>query len=335
MKILFATGIYPPQVGGPSYYAYALNREFEKKGIETVIATYGSLLRFPLVIRQFLYLVKLLVLSKKCDGIIGFDAVSVGLPAVLAGKILNKKVVLRLGGDFLWEQYIERKREKITLSQFYKHKRAYTRKEKIIFFVINYVVKKTDMLVFSTPWFRDIFKDAYDLNINKTMVIENALELSGAESTFVQKKYIWAGRNLFLKNKETLKKAFILAKKNNPDIFLEIFENLPHEELMEKVKTCYAVVYPSLSEVSPNFPLEALSFGKPSIITKETGYVSLLQDVALFVDPLSEEDIAKKILFLAEEKNYQALVLKARTFTHSHTYTEVADEYLKLFRILL
>lgn len=335
MKVLFATGIYPPQVGGSSYYAHSLNKELKKLGVETRVATYGCFLKLPPIVRHFAYLCKLIIFGFGCDVILGFDSVSAGFPAVIAGKILQKKVVLRLGGDFLWEQYVERTKKKILLSQFYKQNRSYTRKEKLIFSITNYVVQNSNVIVFSTPWLRDVFVEAYQLKIERTHVIENAIESNYSGVPSVEKNYIWAGRHIFLKNVEALKSAFRKAEKVDSSVRLELLEKIPHNELMEKLKNCYAVIYPSISEVSPNLVLEALSFGKPSIVTSDTGYANLLQDVALFVDPLDEEDITAKILFLAEEKNYQDMSLKAQTFKHAHTYVEIADEYSKLFKTLL
>lgn len=335
MKVLFATGIYPPQVGGSSYYAHSLNKELKKLGVETRVATYGCFLKLPPIVRHFAYLCKLIIFGFGCDVILGFDSVSAGFPAVIAGKILQKKVVLRLGGDFLWEQYVERTKKKILLSQFYKQNRSYTRKEKLIFSITNYIVQNSDVIVFSTPWLRDIFSEAYDLKIDKTVIIENAIEVAQRGVLPLKKNYIWAGRPIFLKNTDSLKKAFSDAEKIDPSIHLELFEKLPREELMEKIKRCYAVIYPSISEVSPNLALEALAFGKPSIITKDTGYAELLRDVSLFVNPLDEGDITEKILYLSKEKNYQELSSKAQAFSHTHSYVEIADEYLKLFKSLL
>lgn len=335
MKVLFAAGIYPPQVGGSSYYAHSLNKELKKLGVETHVVTYGYFLKLPPVVRHLVYLSKLIIHGFGCDVILGFDSVSAGFPAVIAGKILQKKVVLRLGGDFLWEQYVERTKKKILLSQFYKQNRFCTRKEKLIFSITNYVVQNSDVIVFSTPWLRDVFVEAYQLKIERTQVIENAIEATNSGVPSVEKNYIWAGRPIFLKNIETLKSAFREAKKVDPSIRLDMFEKIPHNELMGKLKNCYAVIYPSISEVSPNLVLEALSFGKPSIVTRDTGYVNFLHDVALLVDPLNEEDIIAKILFLSEEKNYQDISLKAQTFKHTHTYAEIADEYFKLFKTLL
>ncbi len=40
--------------------------------------------------------------------VVALDTYSVAFPAVLAAMLFRKKLVLRVGGDFLWEQYLER-----------------------------------------------------------------------------------------------------------------------------------------------------------------------------------------------------------------------------------
>ena len=335
MKILLAAGIYPPQIGGPAQYAYFLNEELKKLGVITRVVKYGSLLKLPLFLRSPFYFLKIFVLAWRYDVILGFDSMSVGLPAVLVGKILKKKVVLRLGGDFLWEQYVERTRQKITLSQFYLKEYPLTQKEKIIFHLTRRVLNGCDQIIFSTPWLKDIFVRAYSIDTNKVSIIENAFDFSAAKGSYKKKNFIWAGRNIFLKNIDSLKNSFARAQKIDPSIELEILENIPHKELLSKLETCYAVIYPSLSEVSPNFVLEALAYGKPSIVTQETGYKNFLGEVALFVDPLNEEDLTQKIILLSNTAIYQKLQERIKIFSYRHTYLDIAQEYVKLFKKIL
>ena len=85
------------------------------------------------------------------------------------------------------------------------------------------------------------------------------------------------------------------------EIKLDILSNKTHYEVLEEIKKCYAVVLPSFSEDSPNFILEAISFGKPFILTKDNGYYEKLEDIGLFIDPFNTDDIKNKILFLSEK----------------------------------
>ena len=41
MKILIATGIYPPDIGGPATYSKLLKEELSKRGLKVDILTYG------------------------------------------------------------------------------------------------------------------------------------------------------------------------------------------------------------------------------------------------------------------------------------------------------
>jgi glycosyltransferase involved in cell wall biosynthesis len=332
MKILLAAGIYPPQIGGPAQYAHALNQEFIKLGIHTQVVKYGPLLKLPLFLRSPFYFLKIFVAAWRFDVILGFDSLSVGLPAVLVGKILRKKVVLRLGGDLLWEQYVERTREKITLSQFYLKQPSLSKKEKLIFTLTRFVLNGCDQVIFSTSWLKDIFEHVYTIDSRKVFIVENALDVVVTRGGYEKKNFIWAGRNIFIKNVDLLKNAFARAQEINPGIELELLENVPHKELLKKLQTCYAVIYPSLSEVSPNFVLEALSYGKPSIVTQDTGYKNFLREVALFVDPLNEEDLVQKIVSLSNTETYQQLEGQIKNFSYRHTYPEIAREYIGLFK---
>ena len=42
MKIVLATGIYPPDIGGPATYVSCLASEFSRLGMEVIVVTYGG-----------------------------------------------------------------------------------------------------------------------------------------------------------------------------------------------------------------------------------------------------------------------------------------------------
>ena len=105
MKILITTGIYPPDIGGPATYSKILIDELPKHNINALVLGFGEVRRLPKIIRHFLYFLKILKKGWKADIIFAQDPVSVGLPAALAAKILGKKFVLKIVGDYAWEQF--------------------------------------------------------------------------------------------------------------------------------------------------------------------------------------------------------------------------------------
>ena len=118
MKILVATGIYPPDVGGPAYYAKELVDAFNVLGYEAKPITYGALMRFPTGLRHLLFFFRLIPKMFWAEKIIALDTFSVALPVAVASKIFRVPFVIRTGGDFVWEQYLERTGDLVPLKDF-------------------------------------------------------------------------------------------------------------------------------------------------------------------------------------------------------------------------
>ncbi len=332
MKILIATGIYPPDIGGPANYAKSLNDEFVKLGYSVKVLSYKFEKRLPIVVRHFWFFMKMILSLKGVNFIIALDTFSVGLPTVLVGILLGKKVIIRTGGDFLWESYIARTKEKIFLSEFYKKERKYSVKEKIIFKLTKFLLKNADSVVFSTDWQRRIFIDAYGLNKEKIFIVENFYGSKIKNFEPKEKNFLWSGRDIPLKNLDILKKAFKEARKVDSSIKLDISEKVPRSKLIEKIKKCYAIILPSISEVSPNFVLEALMLNRPFIVTKDTGLYDKLKEVGSFINPIDSEEIKEKILFLANDDNYNKVKNKVSSFLFTHSYNEIVLEFLEIYK---
>ncbi len=102
MRILIATGIFPPDIGGPATYSKLLFDELPKRGFEVDVLSFGEVRKFPKIVRHFIYFLKVLSLGRKSDIIFVQDPVSVGLPVCIASKILRKKFALKIVGDYAW-----------------------------------------------------------------------------------------------------------------------------------------------------------------------------------------------------------------------------------------
>lgn len=341
MKILIATGLYPPDIGGPAEYAKNLQEEFARAKHSVAVVCYSRFLRaVPFGIRHIFYFFKVLFRSAGADFILALDTFSVAVPAVYAGLLLRKPIIIRVSGDFLWESYVERSKDLIPFRQFYERRRPFVLKERIIFRLMGFALRKASWLAFNSEWQRQIMIPAYGLDIAKTAVIKNffgdslpAETLSGlpTHSTQTGKNFIWAVRPRVLKNGEILRLAFAEAKKIDPSLSLDD-RVTNHNELMSRLASCYAVILPSISEMSPNFIFDALRFGKPFILTRETGAYEMLKDFGLFVDPLNPKDIAEKILALSDPSQYAIYKSKAESFAVRHSWKEIADEFLALVK---
>ena len=164
MKILITTGLTRQDSGGPAQYGPRLKEEFEKLGHEVQLAQFGS-------IETALLKVWLKVLW--ADRVIALDTFSVGVPSLLAAMLFNKKLIVRIGGDFLWESYVERTSEKISLRQFNKNFPRLNSKEKIIRSLTRFLTSRASMLAFNTEWQKDIWSKSYDISSDRVCVIKN------------------------------------------------------------------------------------------------------------------------------------------------------------------
>ena len=335
-KILISTGIYPPQIGGPSEYSKNLKNSLENQGLKVSVKTYGKIERFlPMGLRHLYYFLKILPSVISADYVISLDTFSVGFPTMLASKIFRKKNVIRTGGDFLWEAYVERTTDLVLLRDFYKTSRKnWNYKERMIFKLTNWTLRNVSAIIFSTEWQQNIFNDAYDISKTRQFIIENFYgprEQSKKENNPAKKVFIAGARPLKWKNLRLLQSVFEKVSLEHPEVVLDM-SNLPYPQFLEKIRNCYAVALVSLGDISPNMILGAIRVEAPFILTKETGLYDRLKDVAIFVDPRDEKDIYEKIIWLLDEKNYLESKNKISRFNFEHSWGDMAREFIDIYK---
>jgi glycosyltransferase involved in cell wall biosynthesis len=330
MKIVIATGIYPPEAGGPAYYAGGLARSFEKLGHTVRVVTYGQLKKLPLGVRHIAYAFRLIPAMWGADVVMALDTFSVALPAAFVASMLRVPFFIRTGGDFLWEQYLGRTRELIPLVHFYDVPRKFSAKERLIFALTKWTLARA-RIIFSTEMQRDIWRAPYAIDLSRTYIVGNAVEPPLPSVAPTSKNYLWHVRPNAIKNEAHVRAAFAKAKAAHPDIVLED-GTMPKAQLLERLKSCYAVILPSVTEISPNNILDALRFHKPFIMDKYSGLAKELGAYGTLVDPLDEDDIARAIGRLAEPEGYAEACAKASRFSMVRTYDDVAGDFLALIK---
>ena len=103
IKITIATGIFPPSIGGPAQYSKLLLDKLPASGFEISVVSFDGVRKFPKIIRHALYFFILIKKSFNADVIYAQDPVSVGFPSLVVSKLLRKKFVLKIVGDYAWE----------------------------------------------------------------------------------------------------------------------------------------------------------------------------------------------------------------------------------------
>lgn len=328
MRILITTGIYPPKIGGPAEYAKNLKEVFIKGGYPVKVKTFHLEDYLPTGVRHVFFFLRIIPRILLSDFILALDTFSVGLPSVLAGKIFGKKVIIRTGGDFLWEQYVERTGKKVLFKNFYKQeKNNLSLKERFIYNMTRWTLNHASHVVFSTEWQRGIFVETYGVERVKTSIIENYYGPKEDDSLSQNNVFLASSRDLVWKNLDIVKDVF--DEIESASLFLD---NLPFNEFMNKIKNSYAIILVSLGDISPNLILDAIRFNKPFICTKEVGILDRIRDVGIFVDPLNKKEIRDAVVRLLDKGEYDKWRQKVRSFSFIHTWEEIAREYLELYK---
>lgn len=107
-KVLVTTGLFPPEVGGPATYSKILFEELPKSGLKVEVVPFSRVRHFPKIIRHLFYFFVVLRAGKNADIIFAQDPVSVGVPSALAAMVLRKRFLLKIVGDYAWEQGVQR-----------------------------------------------------------------------------------------------------------------------------------------------------------------------------------------------------------------------------------
>lgn len=334
MKILIATGIYPPEIGGPAEYAKNLEEVWKKQGHTVSVRVFSRFMKFPWGIRHFLFFFYVLPKVISSDVVFTFEAFSSGLVTV-ASKIFNKKVIFRTGGDLLWESYVERTGDMVLLKDFYETKLdKLSNKEKIIFHLMKWTLRNISAVIWSTEYQKDIFLKPYGLDNQKHFLVENYYGPKSKDISSANKVFVASSRNIKLKNLNVLKEIFSEKEIIDSGFVLDT-NSVPYADHVKKIRDSYAVLVVSISEISPNAIIDALQENKPFIVTREVGIYDRIREVAIFVDPKNKQEIKEKILWLCDSENYELQKNKLKSFNFVHTWDDIAGECLNVYNSIV
>jgi glycosyltransferase involved in cell wall biosynthesis len=122
MRILFATGIYPPDAGGPATYTRSLARALLSSGHNVQVVCYGerdevdqtdgySVQRIGrganVLVRYWKFMLAVRRRAKDADMVYLQGPVSEGLPGTIGAWLAGKPTVMKVVGDYAWEIFMQ------------------------------------------------------------------------------------------------------------------------------------------------------------------------------------------------------------------------------------
>lgn len=358
MRILLATGIYPPDFGGPATYVKNLAAGLQKKGEDVTVITYSKeageetmdgvrvirIARSLPVVRWFAYAKALKRYGKRVDVIYIFSSVSCGVPLWLSG-LKRPKRVLRLGGDFLWERYTDMGGT-LSLVEWYRSSASSLAQT-----AMQMILSVFDHIIFSTSFQSSLYREHYR-SLPRTSVLENALPSGEPVIHQPHKPFrlLFLGRFVGFKNIASLIEATDelsectltivgdgplaselkrLAASNGR---IQFKDPVKGKEKMELFASHELLVLPSLTEISPHTALEARLAGLPVLLTHETGLSEQLSQGIQLAKLRNADDIAAAIRRIINDYDQTAQAASASPQTRN--WDTVVAEHLVLFQQL-
>lgn len=243
MKVLIATGLFPPEGGGPATYSKVLLEELPKRGIEVSVLPYREARRYPKLLRHIAYFFMLLAktASFKPDIMYAQDPFSVGLPAALAAWATRKKFVLKIVGDYAWEQATQRFGYAGTIEQFQLLKNGHPMST-LMRAVERWVAHRALRIVVPSKYLGRIVS-AWGVSKKNITVIYNSVEAEpvGLKQVirgllrFKGKLVVSVSRLVPWKGFEVLIRAHVALKKKFPDLSLLIVGTGPDMGKLERI----------------------------------------------------------------------------------------------------
>ncbi|MBP6924266.1 MAG: glycosyltransferase family 4 protein [Candidatus Pacebacteria bacterium] len=238
MKVLIATGLYPPEIGGPATYTVLLEKELPKLGYSVDVVAFTRSTKFPRVIRHIHFFLRVIKHAVSADLIFAQDVSSAGFPAWLVAKILGKRFFIRVPGDYAWEQSTQRFGVKEGIDEFQNKK--YSFKVETLRLVQKIVTKYADIVVTPSNYFKHLVTN-WGVNPKKVHAIYNGVDLdikADLPEKVGKKMIVTSGRLVPWKGFDVL----IKIMKDLPDWDLVILGSGPEEERLKELSVRCNVV---------------------------------------------------------------------------------------------
>jgi len=316
-KILITTGIFPPDIGGPATYSTLLLKELPGIGYRVNILTYGHRSQsseyvfivsnyWPKGIRHLIYFIKAILLSRDVDFILAADSsFGAALISVVVAKLFRKKIIVRVTGDYVWEQGRQRLSVTDKMDEFQDNKKLGIF-IKLLRGIQNYYLNNATKIIVPSEYLKKVVSK-WKIDISKIEVIHNGFDskfITNYERndnpqitiTSIGRLVPWKGfGNLLEVFSELIKihsnielnivgdgpeKNNLLnrSKELNINNKVNFLGRLSHDDILKKLQPSDIFVLNTDYEGFSHVILEAMAIGLPVVVSRVGGNPEVIED---------------------------------------------------------
>ncbi|MGE5541247.1 MAG: glycosyltransferase family 4 protein [Bacillota bacterium] len=349
MRLVIATPLYPPEPGGPSTYAKVLEEGLPSRDIEVAVIKFSDVRHKPKFVRHVMYFWRVFQAAKDVDAVLALDPVSVGLPALCAALLRRKKFVVKIVGDYAWEQGRQRFNIWLPLDEFVR-----TPDVPLpvlgLRLVQKFVASRATAIIVPSEYLKRIVA-RWGIPEDRITVIVNAkpVDVPGtppeALAAIPHPRIVSSGRLVPWKGMHGLIAAMIHIRAKVPGAQLVIIGDgpdrealeryatlrlkegftflgaLPHAEALAVMKEADVFVLNSSYEGLSHILLEALELGKAIVTTKAGGNPEVIENGknGLVISVGDPEALADACISILSDPNGKAQ-LEAHARESAHRY---------------
>ncbi len=356
MRVVIATPLYPPDIGGPATDASSLVSYLEKneKEIKATVCQFGRVRHLPKLIRHIAYGFILAHASRGADCVVVFDTVSVGLPAMIVSKIMRVPFIVRVPGDYAWEQGVQRFGVKDSIDEFQNKKYGF--RVELLRAVQNFVVRNALRVLAPSEYFKKIIfgwgvkkgnvKRIY-LGLDFTTHTETPASVPDGKIIFSAGRLVpWKGFSMLLHILPELPEWKLVIAGDGP-LKNELYEQAQKLDILDRViftgslsraqivgwlKTADVFVLNTSFESFSFQIVEAMASGIPVITTPVGSIPELIENGVngILCHPNNEKAFKEAILSVATEQElWVKRIVLAKEKTGQFTSGKAMEELVK------
>lgn len=369
MKLVVATPLYPPDIGGPATYAKILEDELPKQGVSVSVISFHTVRHLPKGIAHLVYAWKLFQALRSVDLLLALDPVSVGLPAAFAAFLSGKRFIVRIAGDYAWEQGKQRFGVKENLDEFVQMPpNRFMAQVRLLRALQHVVASRADAVIVPSAYLKTIVTK-WGIVPERITVVYNAF--AGVPSlplrAEVRKRLGWSAPVIFSSGRLVPWKGFgvliglmpeLMRKHSGTKLYIAgsgpllpelkqmvddlglgdmvtLLGDMPREELMAHVVAADCFVLNTGYEGFSHQLLEVLSAGTPIVTTAVGGNTELIEHnvTGVLVDYNDATALLRAISgVLTDTVRAREMSEKGRQFAANFTVERMVKDTLLVLR---